>query len=122
MNKCIGFVSETGDSAFFLEPEINSIGIITDGKYVVGNGSEPLTEVNRISYAEFEINKSGNQPHLAFGQFETDTNEFMWLAKNQDNIVQVVIHDGETKSTYHLTETQRLSLSVVAGDLYIEIS
>lgn len=120
MSKYLGFVSENGDSAFFTEAEIKSIGIVTGEKYIVSNGTEPLTEVSGFSYAEFEIDKSGNKPHSEFGLFEGAEDEFRWLIKNQDNIVQVIVAE-HGKNTYHLKDGQKLYLSVVAGDLFIEI-
>lgn len=121
MNKIVGFVSETGDSAFFFNEDIKNIAVISSEKYIVSCGDVPLTEVNGLSYAEFEIDKCGDTPHLAFQTFDTDIGEFRWLIQNQDSISQIILGDEENETTYHLTENQNVSVSVVAGALYIEI-
>lgn len=121
MDKLVGFVSEAGDSVVFLDETIKSLGVISGEKYVVGCGGSPLTEVNGLEYAEFEISKTGDIPHLAFDEFYTGDGEFRWLIKNQEDITQVVVGNDEGNITYHLTANQKVSVSIVAGDLYIEI-
>lgn len=121
MNKIVGFVSETGDSAFFFDEDIKNIVVNPGEKYIVGFSNTPLVEVNGLSYAEFEIDKHGDAPHLAFQTFDTDIGEFRWLIQNQDSISQIILGDEKNETTYHLTENQNVSVSVVAGALYIEI-
>lgn len=104
----LSFVFENGDDVSFACKNIKQMTI----------GGDEYDNVLELSYLEGTVAKEGDVDHYEFGEFGAPKSSFQYLVSNQENIVQVILEDGEDLyDTYLVPDGMSFSYTVVNGDL-----
>ena len=119
MNKDLILVAENGDESIISWSQVLDFQIDGYDTTVVKLPCDELAEFPGFYHAFIEIAKAADKEHLAFGCFPTGTTEFGWIA--YCDLAQIIVEDSAGAYTYHLREDQRAKVSVIGGNLVIEI-